>query len=214
MDSWNADPWTAPRPSTATHLPGTTATLGSACALVAAMVAAPPLAAATITVDVVRSVQTIDVQASTTVHADTATAWRVLTDYERFTEFIPDLLRSHVVARSGSKVTVEQSGFADIWLLKMPVQVTFEIDEIPPTALQSRSVAGSLGSLTSRYAMTPVPSGTRLDYTGHLAPGFGLFGPIEQSAVEHNIARQFQALADEIERQGALARLHQGGGTK
>ena len=82
--------------------------LGSACSIVAAMAAVPPLDAATISVDVVRSVETIDVRASTTVHGDIATAWDVLTDYERFTEFIPDLLRSHVVARSGSKVTVEQ----------------------------------------------------------------------------------------------------------
>jgi len=188
--------------------------LGSACSIVAAMAAVPPLDAATISVDVVRSVETIDVRASTTVHADIATAWHVLTDYERFTEFIPDLLRSHVVARSGSKVTVEQSGFAVIWLLKMPVEVTFEIDENSPIGLHSRSVAGDLRSLTSRYALTPVPSGTRLDYLGHLAPGFVLFGRIERSVIEHNIARRFQALADEMERQGALARTHRDNGTR
>jgi hypothetical protein len=71
-----------------------------------------------------------------------------------------------------------------------------------------------LRSLTSNYALTPVPSGTRLDYLGRVAPGFELFGRIEQSAVEHNIARQFQALADEIERQGALTRAHGVDGTK
>jgi carbon monoxide dehydrogenase subunit G len=201
-------------PSTCGLLSTTATRLGPAFALVAAMVAASPLAAATITVNVVRSVEAIDVRASTTVQADTATAWRVLTDYDRYTEFIPDLLRSHVVARSGSRVTVEQSGFAVIWLLKMPVQVTFEVDEDPPNGLQSRSVAGSLRSLTSTYALTPVPSGTRLDYVGHVAPGFELFGRIEQAAVEQNIARQFQALADEIERQGALARAHRIDGTR
>jgi carbon monoxide dehydrogenase subunit G len=195
-------------------LSATATRLGSAFALVAAMVAASPLAAATITVSVVRSVEAIDVQASTTVQADAATAWRVLTDYDRYIEFIPDLLRSHVVARSGSKVTVEQSGFAAIWLLKVPVQVTFEVDENPPNGLQSRSVSGSLRSLTSNYVLTPVPSGTRLDYLGHVAPGFEFFGRIEQAAVEHNIARQFQALADEIERQGALARAHRADGTR
>jgi ribosome-associated toxin RatA of RatAB toxin-antitoxin module len=172
-------------PGTCGLLSATATRLGSAFALVAAMVAASPLAAATITVSVVRSVEAIDVQASTTVQADAATAWRVLTDYDRYIEFIPDLLRSHVVARSGSKVTVEQSGFAAIWLLKVPVQVTFEVDENPPNGLQSRSVSGSLRSLTSNYVLTPVPSGTRLDYLGHVAPGFEFFGRIEQAAVEH-----------------------------
>jgi carbon monoxide dehydrogenase subunit G len=201
-------------PGTCGSLSTTTTRLGLAIALVAAMVAATPLAAATITVKVVRSFEVIDVQASTTVQADAATAWRVLTDYDRYIEFIPDLHRSHVVARSGSKVTVEQSGFAVIWLLKMPVQMTFEVDENPPNGLQSRSVAGSLRSLASSYTLTPVPSGTRLDYLGHVALGFELFGRIEQATVEHNIARQFQALADEIERQGELARAHRVDGTK
>ena len=172
--------------------PSSTATrLGSAFALVAAMAAASPVAAATIAVSVVRSVEAIDVQASTTLNAETETAWRVLTDYDRYTDFIPDLQRSHVVARRGSKVTVEQSGFAAIWLLKMPVQVTFEVNENPPSGLQSRAIAGSLRSLTSNYVLTPV-----------------------QAAVEHNITRQFQALADEIERQGALARAHRMEGTR
>jgi hypothetical protein len=51
--------------------------------------------------------------------------------------------------------------------------------------------------------LTPANPGTRLDYSGHVEPGFALFGQIEQTAVERNVARQFQALADEIERQGA-----------
>jgi len=172
------------------------------------MTAALPVAAAKIDFNVVRGVETIDVKASAIVNADTATAWRVLTDYGRYAEFIPDLQRSQVVARSGSKVTVEQAGFAVLWLLKMPIEVIFEIEEHPPNGLQSRAVAGNLRPLTSVYALTPVPTGTRLDYLGQVAPGFELMGRIEQAAIEHNIARQFQALVDEMERQGALAHAH------
>jgi hypothetical protein len=36
--------------------------------------------------------------------------------------------------------------------------------------------------------------------------GFELFGHFEQMAVEQNVARQFQALADEIERRSAAIR--------
>ena len=177
--------------------------LGLTIALAAAMAAAPPVAAAPISFNVLRGDDTIDVQASATVRADITTAWRVLSDYDRYTGFIPDLLRSQVVARSGSKVTVEQSGLAVLWLLKMPVEVTFEIDENPPHGLQSRAVAGSLRSLTSTYVLTPVISGTRLDYLGHVATGFEFFGRIETYAVRENVARQFQALVDEIERVAA-----------
>jgi len=66
-------------------------------------------------------------------------------------------------------------------------------------------VAGSLRALQSTYALAPEPSGVRLDYVGRVAPGFELFGPIEEAVVRQNVARQFQALADEIERRSAGA---------
>jgi hypothetical protein len=174
----------------------------------ALLVAAQPVAAATIAISTERDGDTIEIRASAVLHADVATAWRVLTDYNRYTEFIPDLRVSRVVARRGSIVTVEQSGDAALWLFKMPLDVTFEISEIPPNSLQSRAVAGSLRALVSSYALTPAASGIRLDYVGRVAPGFELFGRIEQVAVEQNVARQLQALADEIERRSAAVQGH------
>jgi hypothetical protein len=102
-------------------------------------------------------------------------------------------------------VTVEQSGDAALWLFKMPLVMTFQIKEIPPDRLESRAVAGSLRALTSSYALTPLASGVRLDYAGRITPGFALFGVIEKTVVEANVARQFEALAEEIERQSAAA---------
>ena len=62
--------------------------------------------------------------------------------------------------------------------------------------------------VVSSYAVIPLNSGARLDYSGHIEAGFALFGQIEQSAVERNVARQFRALAEEIERQSANGRSH------
>ena len=140
------------------------------------------------------------------LQADGVTAWRVLTDYDRYTEFIPDLRSSRILARRGGTVTVQQSGDAALWLFRMPLNITFEIIEIAPGSLQSRAVAGSLRALESSYALSPAASGMRLDYVGRVAPGFELFGQIEKNVVERNVARQFQALADEIERQSAAMR--------
>jgi ribosome-associated toxin RatA of RatAB toxin-antitoxin module len=182
------------------------ARLALAFALAFTLTAARPAAAANITVDAERDGESIDIRASAVLNADAATAWQVLTDYGRYTDFVPDLHLSRVVARRGATVTVEQSGDAALWLFRMPLDITFEINEIPPYRLQSRAVAGSLRALTSSYALTPAASGLRLDYVGRAAPGYALFGRIEQAVIEHNVARQFQALADEIERQSAIAR--------
>lgn len=182
-----------------------------ACALAVATVRIA--AAATIHLDAQRHGDAIDVRGSVALEADAATAWRVLTDYDRYTDFIPDLRASRVVARRGATVIVEQTGDAAVWLFRIPLSITFEISESPPTRLQSRAVAGSMPALVSRYTLTAVGPTVRLDYTGHIVAGLELLGRIEQSAVEHNVARQFQALADEIERQGAMARTHPAAGS-
>lgn len=156
--------------------------------------------AATITVGVSREADAIRIEASALLNADVATAWRVLTDYDRYVEFIPDLRVSRVVARRDGMVTVQQSGDATLWILRIPLDVTFEIAEFPPLRLQSRAIAGGLRALESTYQLTQDANGVRLDYAGRVATGFELFGPIERYAVERNIARQFQALADAIER--------------
>ncbi|MFO1323521.1 MAG: SRPBCC family protein [Burkholderiales bacterium] len=173
------------------------------------MLAGPqPAAAANVTINARLQGDAIDINASAMLKSDAATAWRVLTDYDRYAEFIPDLDSSRVVARNGATITVEQSGNAAFWLFKLPVHVTFEVNERPPDSLQSRTVAGRVRVLASRYALTPVASGVRLDYAGQIVPGFELVGRVEQMVVERNAARQFQALVDEIERRSAALRGH------
>jgi hypothetical protein len=110
-----------------------------------------------------------------------------------------------VTARRGAVVTVQQEGEAALWWFKLPVRITYEITEQPPSRLQSHAIAGSLRSLDSVITLTPDGTGLRLDYSGRVVPGFALPGAMEQAAVERNIGQQFQALADEIERQAGKA---------
>lgn len=174
--------------------------LRGVCAVAVAAIAAHHAGASPITISTERRGEMIDIRASAVLHADAATAWRVLTDYNRYPEFIPDLRSSRVTARRGATVMVEQSGDAALWRLHMPIEITFEITEIPPYQLYSRAVAGSLRWLASDYTIHWTSDGLRLDYVGHVIPGWEILGRIEQSVIQQNIARQFQALADEIER--------------
>jgi len=161
---------------------------------------AQSVAAATIAIEVASHAETIEIAASAQLNADADSAWRVLTDYEHYVDFIPGLRESRIVGRKGATVTVEQSGDVVLWLLHMPLDVTFEITEIAPTRLDSRVVAGDLRALNSHYVLTPTGNGVRLEYFGKLNSGFALFDSVERLAVKQNIARRFQALADEIER--------------
>lgn len=188
----------------------TTPLLIAGVALTLALGPGQSAVAATVSFNTERRDGVIQIQASAMLKADIGTAWRVLTDYPRYVEFIPNLRVSRVLAHSGTNVTVEETGDATLGPFRIPLEVTFEIIELAPNSLHSRAVAGSLRSLESVYELTPVSAGVRLDYSGCVDPGFDLLGPIEQLAAEHNIARQFQALADEIERSGAAVALRRG----
>lgn len=175
-------------------------------ALLSLALLAQNVAAATIAINVASSADAIRIEASALLNADAQTAWRVLTDYDHYAEFIPGLQTSRVVARKGAIVTVEQSGNVMLWLLPVSLDVTFEITEVAPAHLLSRVVAGDLRALNSRYTLTPGAAGLRLEYSGALDSGFALFDPIERFAVRQNVARRFQALANEIERRSAAGR--------
>jgi ribosome-associated toxin RatA of RatAB toxin-antitoxin module len=181
------------------------AILAGMLAVVVAAADVPNAIAATVTVTTDRRDDAIDIRASALLKADATTAWRVLTDYGRYTDFIPDLRVSRVISRKDEQVVVEQSGDAALWVFKLPLDITFEVSEFPPSRLQSHATAGSLPILDSSYALTPAGSALRLEYAGRVNTGYRWFGNFEQTAVEKNIARQFKALADEIERQDAAS---------
>lgn len=162
--------------------------------------------AATIAISVASHSDTIEIEATALLNADVATSWRVLTDYERYVDFIPGLRESRILGREGATVTVQESGEVTLWLLRRALDVTFEIIETAPTRLDSRVVSGDLRTLNSRYLLVPVGNAVRLEYTGKLNSGLALFAPIEQFAVKQNVAHRFQALADEIERRHAESR--------
>lgn len=171
-----------------------------AASAVALAVAAVSVPAAEVSVAVQRRGDGIAIEARATLDADAATAWRVLTDYDRYPEFAPDLVASRVVAREGTKVTVEQLGDARVWMLRVPLAVTYEITEFPPHRLHSRAVSGSMRLLEGEYRLAAVPSGARLDYSGLAATRAGLLGPLERWVIEDNASRQLRALAEAIER--------------
>ncbi|MBU6485348.1 MAG: SRPBCC family protein [Betaproteobacteria bacterium] len=177
--------------------------------VVLALAVARSGAASDVAVDVERHAGSVVVDASVIVDADATTAWRVLTDYGRYPEFVPGLRASRVIAREGARVTVEQTGLAPWWLLRVPIAVTYEIVESPPASLRSRADIPGTGVLRSTYTLTPAGSALRLRYTGSLTIAPGFLGPLREVAVEQAITGHMRALAGEMERQ---ARNHKSNG--
>lgn len=170
-------------------------------AVVIACVALPSAIgrAADVNVVVRRTADAVVIEADALVNADAGTAWRVLTDYDRYADFVPGLRSSRVVARNGDHLTGAQSGEAPLWLLAMPFDITYEVTEMPPFRVDSIATANAVRAFVSRYVLTPSGNGVRIEYAGNLAPRRAWLGRFEQLAVRQGVIREFQALADEIE---------------
>lgn len=153
-----------------------------------------------VAVDVQRHDATVVIRASAIVDVDAATAWRVLTDYGRYREFVPGLRTSRVLARRGPQVTVEQTGVAPLWLLSVPMTIIYDIVESPPVRLRSRAAIPGAGVLRSSYALVPADDGLRLVYLGTITITPGPMTALREAAAERAIEGHFRALADEMER--------------
>lgn len=166
-----------------------------------ALLGSTTAAASPVAVDVWRDDDAFDIAASATLRADARTAWRILTAYGEYARFIPGIRSSQVVGRRGPVITVEQSDDALLWPMHWPLRITYEITESPPDRIESRAVASLMPTLQSHYRLTPTATGVRLDYTGHMGGGLGT-RDFQEWLIRRTVSRQFQALADEIERNG------------
>jgi hypothetical protein len=145
------------------------------------------------------------IEAAASLDSDQATAWRVLTDYGRYDQFVPGLHSSRVLTRAGRAVRVEQSGDAYLGPLRNGFDVVFEIEEHPEASVQSRIVAGCDCTLQSNYVLRPSGTKVRLVYSGRLAVGGSIGRGLEEAVVERWIGRHLTALVAEIERQSGSA---------
>ena len=135
--------------------------------------------------------------ASALLEADVPVAWRVLTDYEHYGQFMPGVNRS-AVRRDGSTVHVDQSVSVALCGMQVPADIRWRIEETPPAALHSHGAANRM-SIDGAYTLTPVAAGVRLEYVGRIAEAPGLRF-LECAAVDRFIRADFKALATEIER--------------
>jgi len=151
-----------------------------------------------------REGEAVLVEASAQVHADPQVAWEVLTAYDRYAEFVPDLKSSRVLARAGDTTIVEQKGEARFLVFHFPLEVVLAVTEQPPHSVSARAISGNFREMTGVYQLTADGDSLRLTYTGRLVPAFRLLPLIGVPALRAAVERQFTALVREIGRRAAI----------
>lgn len=172
--------------------------------LLAGLLCAAALARADARVQVVPDAATIRVHAEIDTRVDRDLAWRVLTDYNRWSEFIPDLLVCRVISPPGAPLRLEQRGRIP-WLPNFPLVMITQVEENPPKGIRFQRIAGNIQTLAGEWQIvgkTPV----RLVYRSVIVPGFPMPPEASVEIFRHDAKVRLEAMAQEMARRAAINR--------
>ncbi len=145
--------------------------------------------------------QVFEVEASGSVKAPPTAVWKVLTDYERMPDFVPDLTRARVISRTGSRVILEQAGVARFMFLSRAIHLVVQVNETPMSVIDITLVTGDMKLYDCRWRLTPLADGgTRIDYSGHMVPKFYVPGVLGSNLIRRDITRMMQAVLDHLDK--------------
>jgi hypothetical protein len=168
-----------------------------ACCLLAPL---PALAEARVKVEADATHIKVEAEIGTTVNRDIA--WQVLSDYDHWAEFIPDMLLSRVVSRPGEPLLVEQRGTVP-WMRGFPLVVIARVEESPGRGLQFQRVAGNLKAIEGAWRIKG-RSNVRLLYQSSVEPGFPLPPQVSVEIFRQDAKAKLEAMAQEMARRKAL----------
>lgn len=138
----------------------------------------------------------VTAEIDTTVNRDIA--WKVLSDYNRWSQFIPDMLVSRVVSRPGEPLLVEQRGVIP-WLPNFPLVVIASVQETPKKGLRFQRVAGNIRAIEGEWQIRGWRK-VRLLYRSTVEPGFPIPPQMSIEIFKHDAKAKLEAMAQEMAR--------------
>jgi ribosome-associated toxin RatA of RatAB toxin-antitoxin module len=180
---------------------------GLICAAAASLaLAAEPAVAPEIRFSAEGQGEFVIVSASVELSVERRIAWEVLSDYDHYAEFIPDMRLSRVIWRSEDGMVVEQKGEVGFLIFRQTLDVTTAVIETPQRRIVSRLLTGNLKDMSGTYELFDAPGGVQLVHTGRFVPDFILPPFVGIIAVRQALERQFTAMVREIIRRGENSR--------
>lgn len=162
------------------------------------LVAVGTASAQQISVEAHRDGDAVLVEARARFKADLNLAWEVLTGYDQYARFVPDLKSSEILARAGNTAIVEQRGVAGFFVFRFPLEVRLAVTEQPYEQVAAQAISGNFKEMTGLYRLVAEGDELRFTYSGRLVPAFGLPPLIGTTMIRVAAERQFTALVREI----------------
>ncbi|QEY33272.1 oligoketide cyclase [Synechococcus sp. RSCCF101] len=131
---------------------------------------------------------------------DPSLLWRVLTDYEGLSRFIPNLTASRVVRRSGRVVTLDQVGSQKLFGVNFTARVQLELTEAPERgSLTFRMVKGDFRRFEGLWQVSAMEAGTSLLYALTVQGCVGMPIHLIEQRLRHDLSTNLRAVQQEAE---------------
>jgi Polyketide cyclase / dehydrase and lipid transport len=139
------------------------------------------------------------VQAEIDTTADSKTAWEVLTDYDHWTEFIPDLLVSRVISHPGDPLQLEHRARIPS-MPNFPVVMILQVEESPLKRIRFYRTAGNVLSFAGEWLIEGKSRQVHLVYRAVLTPGFPMPPQASMEIFRNDAKVRMEAMAQEMAR--------------
>ncbi len=169
---------------------------GLAALAIGLLAPAPASAEAVVHMQANMGIIRIDAEIDTGV--DQKAAWNVLTDYNRWAEFIPDLLVCRVISRPGEPIRLEQRGRIP-QLPNFPLVMITEVEETPQQSLRFQRIAGNIKTLVGEWRIKGKKR-VQLNYQAIVEPGFPIPPQLSLEIFRNDAKVRLEALAEEMAR--------------
>jgi ribosome-associated toxin RatA of RatAB toxin-antitoxin module len=145
-----------------------------------------------------------EVNASGDVAAAPDAVWRILTDYDHMAEYVPDLRSARVLSRSGDEATIEQVGVARLLFFRRDIRLVVQAREQPISQIDVSLVDGDMRVYHCTWKLVPIPEtgGTRVIYSGEMAPKFYVPGMLGASMIRSDVEKMMAAVLLRLDRPG------------
>lgn len=136
-------------------------------------------------------------QVKTTGNLDAA--WSVLTDYNNFADFLPNITTSKIISENGDRLIFEQVNVVDLWLFQQEFVVQIEAIKTKPTKVDFKIVDGEFKKLFGRWQIAEQSPGKILvTHTVEVEPGSDVEKPFFYGVYESSLEEILKAMAIEI----------------
>lgn len=129
------------------------------------------------------------------------TAWEVLTDYNNFDRFLPDIAASKIIKQHGDRVIFEQVNVVDLWLFQQEFKVQIEAIKSKPSKIDFKLVDGDLKKLIGRWHLIETsPGKISVSHAVQVEPGADTEKPFFYGVYESSLEETLKAIAIEIDK--------------